>query len=85
MTEEIERGRKAFADQAWADAFDHLSAAAESSPLGLDDLERRAAAAYLVGRADESLDFGREPTTTVPKAPTFHEQRAVSSGLLSSF
>jgi DNA-binding CsgD family transcriptional regulator/tetratricopeptide (TPR) repeat protein len=57
MTEEIERGRKAFADQAWADAFDHLSAAAENSPLGLDDLERHAAAAYLVGRADESLEL----------------------------
>lgn len=57
MTEEIERGRKAFADQTWADAFVHLSAAAEDSPLAIDDLERHAAAAYLVGRADESVDI----------------------------
>src|SRR5918992_788451 len=57
MTEAGERGRKAFADQAWADAFDELSAAAESAPLGLEDLERHAAAAYLVGRADESLEL----------------------------
>ena len=57
MTEAVERGRKAFADQAWADAFDELSAAAESAPLGLEDLERHAAAAYLVGRADESLEL----------------------------
>ena len=57
MTEAVERGRKAFADQAWVDAFDELSAAAESAPLGLEDLERHAAAAYLVGRADESLEL----------------------------
>jgi DNA-binding CsgD family transcriptional regulator len=57
MTEEIERGRKAFADQTWADAFVHLSAAAEDSPLAIDDLERQAAAAYLIGRADESVDL----------------------------
>jgi DNA-binding CsgD family transcriptional regulator/tetratricopeptide (TPR) repeat protein len=57
MIEEIERGRMAFADQAWADAFLHLSAAAEDSPLEIDDLERRAAAAYLVGRADESVEL----------------------------
>jgi DNA-binding NarL/FixJ family response regulator len=57
MTEAVERGRKSFADQAWADAFDELSAAAESAPLGLEDLERHAAAAYLVGRADESLEL----------------------------
>lgn len=57
MTEEIERGRKAFADHAWADAFDHLSAAAENSPLELDDLERHATAAYLVGCADESVEL----------------------------
>ncbi|MGH9195993.1 MAG: DNA-binding response regulator, partial [Acidimicrobiia bacterium] len=57
MTEEIERGRKAFADQEWADALGHLSAAAEDSPLEIDDLEREAAAAYLAGRADESVDL----------------------------
>ncbi len=57
MTEKIERGRRAFADQAWADAFAHLSAAAGDSPLEIDDLERQAAAAYLVGRADESVDL----------------------------
>jgi DNA-binding CsgD family transcriptional regulator len=57
MTEVIERGRRAFAEQAWADAFDHLSAAAEDSPLEFDDLEQQAEAAYLVGRLDESVDL----------------------------
>lgn len=54
---EVERGRKAFAQQAWADAFQHLSAAAQESRLEVDDLERHAAAAYLVGRADDSLEL----------------------------
>jgi DNA-binding NarL/FixJ family response regulator len=57
MTEEIERGRKAFADHAWADALAHLSAAAEDAPLEIDDIERQAAAAYLAGRADESVEL----------------------------
>jgi DNA-binding CsgD family transcriptional regulator/tetratricopeptide (TPR) repeat protein len=57
MTDDIERGRKAFADHSWADAFAHLSAAAEHSPLEIEDLERQAAAAYLVGRANESVDL----------------------------
>jgi DNA-binding CsgD family transcriptional regulator/tetratricopeptide (TPR) repeat protein len=57
MAEEIERGHRAFTAQAWADAFVHLSAAAEDSPLEIDDLERQAAAAYLVGRADQSVEL----------------------------
>jgi DNA-binding CsgD family transcriptional regulator/tetratricopeptide (TPR) repeat protein len=57
MTEEIARGRKAFAVHAWADAFVHLSAAAEDSQLEIDDLERQAAAAYLIGRADRSVEL----------------------------
>jgi DNA-binding CsgD family transcriptional regulator len=57
VAEEIERGRKAFAEQEWADALVHLAAAAEDSPLEIDDLERQAAAAYLAGRADESVEL----------------------------
>ncbi len=57
MTEEIERGRRAFVDQEWADALGHLTAAAEDSPLAIEDLERQAAAAYLAGRADESVEL----------------------------
>ncbi|HJR44551.1 MAG TPA: LuxR C-terminal-related transcriptional regulator [Actinomycetota bacterium] len=57
MTEVLEQGRKAFANQEWADARLHLSAAAEDSPLEIDDLERQATAAYLAGRADESVEL----------------------------
>ncbi len=57
MIEDVERGRRAFDDQAWADAVVHLSAAAQDSPLEIDDLERQAAATYLIGRADESVEL----------------------------
>ena len=56
MGEGIERGRAAFDREAWGRAYEHLAAAAEDEPLEVDDLERLAAAAYLVGRSDESSE-----------------------------
>jgi hypothetical protein len=56
VTEALELGRAAFAGQAWADAFDRLSAADRETPLEPGDLERLAAAAFLVGREDESAE-----------------------------
>ena len=49
-----ERGRAAFARRAWGDAYAELAAADREAPLGLEDLERLAVAAYLVGRDDDS-------------------------------
>jgi DNA-binding CsgD family transcriptional regulator len=57
MTGDLERGRKAFAEHAWSDALAHLTSVAEDSSLETEDLERQAVAAYLVGRADESVEF----------------------------
>ncbi len=51
------RGRAAFGRQAWGDAYAQLSAADREVPLELDDLERLAMAAYLVGRDDDSIDI----------------------------
>jgi DNA-binding CsgD family transcriptional regulator/tetratricopeptide (TPR) repeat protein len=51
----IDRGREAFGRRAWGDAFAQLSAAEGDSDLEPEDLERLAAAGYLVGRVDESL------------------------------
>ena len=51
----MERGREAFARQAWAVAYAELSVAAGES-LDVDDLERLAAAAYLTGRDDEAFE-----------------------------
>jgi DNA-binding CsgD family transcriptional regulator len=42
-------GRRSFERRAWGDAFVELLAADDLSPLGIDDLERLAVAAYLVG------------------------------------
>jgi hypothetical protein len=47
-TQALERGRDAFARQAWSDAYDGLAAAAEP-----EDLERLATAAYMLGRDEE--------------------------------
>jgi DNA-binding CsgD family transcriptional regulator len=55
-------GREAFARRAWGEAFDAFSDADRRDPLELDDLERLATAAYLVGRDDADL-----------WARTFHE------------
>ena len=50
----LDGGRASFGRQAWGDAYAQLSAADREAPLGLDDLERLAMAAYLVGRDEES-------------------------------
>jgi DNA-binding NarL/FixJ family response regulator len=60
MSQEIEKGRKAFAEHAWADAFANLSAAARYAPLEIEDLERQAEAAYLVGLAAQSVELWTE-------------------------
>lgn len=49
----LARGREAGQRLAWGDAYTSLSLAGESSPLKGADLELLAAAAYLLGHADE--------------------------------
>ncbi|WP_331732496.1 LuxR C-terminal-related transcriptional regulator (plasmid) [Streptomyces avidinii] len=49
----LARGRTCYADEAWADAFESLSAAESSTPLGPDDVERIARSAYMLGRDEE--------------------------------
>ena len=55
-TNALDRGRESFGRQAWGDACAQLSAADHEAPLDLDDLQRLAVAAYLVGRDGESAD-----------------------------
>jgi DNA-binding CsgD family transcriptional regulator len=57
-TDALEQGRRAFARRAWAEAYAQLSAADGHDPLGPDDLERLATAAYLIGRDDDGADVG---------------------------
>lgn len=50
---ELERGRESHARRAWADAHVNLSQADAAAPLGAEDLESLATAAYMLGRDDE--------------------------------
>ncbi|MDN3522592.1 helix-turn-helix transcriptional regulator [Halomonas ramblicola] len=56
-TDALQPGRVAFQRRAWADAYAELSGAARGTTLALDDLERLAIAAYLVGKDAESNDL----------------------------
>jgi DNA-binding NarL/FixJ family response regulator len=56
-TEGVNLGRAGFQGRAWGSAYAHFSAADRDLPLGLDDLERLATAAYLTGRDAESLEI----------------------------
>jgi DNA-binding CsgD family transcriptional regulator len=51
----LDRGREAYARQAWMDAYDCLSAADRSGDLGAADLELLATAAYMVGHEGDYL------------------------------
>ncbi|MFL5618062.1 MAG: hypothetical protein ACJ79A_06685, partial [Gemmatimonadaceae bacterium] len=50
VSKTLRKGRGAFALRKWAEAYAHLSAADLAAPLGIDDLERLAVAAFLTGR-----------------------------------
>lgn len=67
----LQRGRRSFAGKDWGDAYARLSAADGESPLGPEDLERLATAAFLTGREQEGEEtwarahqefLGREET-----------------------
>ena len=56
--EALERGRMAFAQQAWSDCCTQLAVADAAAPLGADDLEQLATASYLCGRDAEGAEAG---------------------------
>ena len=51
----LERGRVAYDQWAWAEAYSALTEADDLEPLGQDDLARLAIAAFLFGRDDECI------------------------------
>lgn len=51
----LERARGSYAARAWLDAYEAFLHADEASPLGAEDLELLATAAYMLGRDDEYL------------------------------
>src|SRR5262245_28216047 len=54
----LQRGRDAYGQRAWADAYERLTAADREHSLSPEDLESLATAAYLVCRDDESEAAG---------------------------
>lgn len=52
----IEQGREAVARRAWARAYRAFAAADRTRPLGPQDLEQLAVAAYMLGRGDDHLE-----------------------------
>ena len=72
--EELERGRRSYADSAWVDARESLSRADEHAPLAADDLELLATTAYMLGdeqgcrRALERAYHGHEEAQTLRRA-----------------
>ncbi|MFD7256719.1 response regulator transcription factor [Streptomyces sp. NPDC059874] len=50
---DLARGRTCYADEAWFEAFESLSAAEGATPLGPEDLELMARSAYMLGRDEE--------------------------------
>jgi DNA-binding CsgD family transcriptional regulator len=52
---QLERARGSYAARAWLDAYEAFLRADEVSPLGAEDLELLATAAYMLGRDDEYL------------------------------
>lgn len=50
---DLERGRRLYREQAWRGAFEAFLRAQESAPLGGEDLELLARAAYMLGRDDD--------------------------------
>ncbi|SHE33368.1 transcriptional regulator, LuxR family [Fodinibius roseus] len=53
----LERGRKAFRQQQWADAYTLLSSADHAHQIEPEDIRRLAAAAYLTGKVSESPEI----------------------------
>src|SRR5688572_21221225 len=52
---QVERGRESYAREAWRDAYESLSAADQSEPLGAEDLDLLATCAYMIGHEADYL------------------------------
>ena len=66
----LERGRAAIERREWRTAYDELTAADQEAALGLDDIERLAQAAYLIGVADVSLQVRAHHVAVAADEPT---------------
>ncbi|GAB2960358.1 hypothetical protein GCM10023080_020500 [Streptomyces pseudoechinosporeus] len=65
---ELARGREACRQQAWAEAYDLLGGVDTVRPLDIDDVERLAEAADMLGRGDDAIVLLRRAFTTHAEA-----------------
>ena len=85
-TSAVERGRLSYDRRAWVDAHEQLTSADEEDPLGPDDLERMATAAYMLGRDDEYMSvLERAHRLHVENGDLLRAARAARSGSASSW
>jgi hypothetical protein len=56
LPDQLQRGRECYGRRSWNDAYQSLLFADQTTPLHVDDLERLAISAYLIGR---ELEFQR--------------------------
>lgn len=86
MTSAIERGRAAFAQRAWADAFDAFTRASAEGPLGADDVERLAISAGAAGLEEESIQaFERWHQCSLDAGEVHRAARAAFWAAMRSF
>jgi hypothetical protein len=65
---DLERGRKAYVEEAWLNAFESLVAADRDRSLEAEDLELFARSAYMVGKDDDYV-------AALERAPDLRAQR----------
>jgi ATP/maltotriose-dependent transcriptional regulator MalT len=53
----LKRGRRAYAESAWAEAYESLARADELEPLGAEDLVLLSVSAFMLGRDEEHLQL----------------------------
>lgn len=53
VLDQLRKGRESYGRRAWAEAYESLSLADRATPLAVEDLERLAISAYLIGRDDD--------------------------------
>jgi DNA-binding NarL/FixJ family response regulator len=79
----LARGRAAFAERRWGEAYTQLAAADRERPLDVDDLERIATAAYVTGNQDARADaFARAYNESLRRGDT---KRAIGFAFWSAF
>ena len=76
----LRRGRAAYADRVWREAFDALTEANRQKSLGPADLELLARSAYMLGLDDEYRRRARAGVSRVSATPATHCARRAARG-----